>query len=89
MTPAASIGAADTTSGRSPATDSRAAGARSQRPRHGLRSQVDRPPLIGLPTGPARRSRSAMRSSAPASRQAMSSHTWATIGGRGVVGRSA
>ena len=41
------------------------------------------PSASGSPAGPIDRSRSAVSSSAPASRQAMSSQTWATIGGRG------
>ena len=83
-TPTASTGAATWVSGFSPATVNMAAGARSHRPRHGDGSQVDMPSAIGAPAGPSVRSRSAVRSAAPASRQAMSSQTWATIGGRGL-----
>ena len=62
-----------------------AAGASSHSPRHGERSQPIRPSRAGSPAGPSDRSRSAQISSAPASRQAMSSQTWATTGGRGFV----
>ncbi len=88
-TPTASTGAATWVSGLSPAIVNIAAGARSHRPRHGERSQVVMPSASGSPAGPIVRSRSAVRSSAPASRQAMSSQTWATIGGRGFVANRA
>ena len=65
------------------------AGARSHWPRHGLRIHVAAPSAVAEPAGPCRRSRSSQIRSAPASRHAMSSHTWATIGGRGVVGSRA
>ena len=88
-TPAASTGPATNVRGSDPATVSIAAGARSQRPRHGDRSQVEEPSADGEPAGPSDRSRSAATSSAPARRHAMSSQTWATVGGRGVVENSA
>ncbi len=76
--------------GLAPAIVNIAAGARSHSPRHGDRkpgrSGRRRP---ASPAGPSARSRSAQRSSAPASRQAMSSQTWATTGGRGFVANRA
>ncbi len=89
MTPTASIGATVYVSGSSPATVNIAAGARSHMPRQGLRSHVARPSRIGSPAAPTARVRSAQIASAPASRQAMSSQTWATTGGRGVVANRA
>ena len=88
-TPTASTGAATWVSGLSPAIVNIAAGARSHSPRHGDRSQAVMPAASALPAGPIVRSRSAARSAAPASRQAMSSQTWATIGGRGFVANRA
>ena len=61
----------------------------SHSPRHGLRSHVARPSRIGSPAAPTARVRSPQSASAPANRQAMSSQTWATTGGRGVVAKSA
>jgi hypothetical protein len=87
--PAASTGAALTTRACSPADVMSAAGARSQSPRQGDRSQPARPSASAAPAAPTARSRAAQVSSAPASRQAMSSQTWATTGGRGVVAYSA
>ena len=73
--------------GSGPATVTSIAGARSHWPRHGLRSHVASPSARGAPGSPNSASRSAQMRSAPASRQAMSSHTWATIGARGASGR--
>ena len=67
----------------------RAAGARSHWPRQGLRIQVASAPSRGWPAGPSVRSRSAHIRSAPARRQAMSSHTWTTLAGLGTVDSSA
>ena len=89
MTPTASTGEAVNVRGRSPAIVNSAAGARSQRPRHGLRSQVTWPSRAGVPAGPSWRSSAAHVSSAPASRQAMSSQTWATSGARCFVAKRA
>ena len=89
MTPTASTGATVYVSGVSPAAVNMTAGAWSHRPRHGLRSHVARPSRIGSPAAPTARVRSAQMPSAPASRQAMSSQTWATSGGRGVVANRA
>ena len=83
------MGASVKVDGVSPALVIITAGARSHSPRHGLRSQVVRPSRIGSPAGPTPRVRSAQIASAPASRQAMSSQTWATSGGRGVVAKRA
>jgi len=88
-TPTASTGAATWVRADSPAIVNIAAGARSQSPRQGLRSQVVRPSRSAAPAGPTVRSRSEQSSSAPPSRQAMSSQTWAMTGGRGVVANSA
>ena len=57
--PAASTGATAIARGRSPAIVNSAAGARSQRPRHGLRSQVAAPSAAGSRPARASRSRSA------------------------------
>ena len=89
MTPTASTGAIVKVAGPSPAIVTIAAGARSHDPRHGLRSHVARPSRIGSPAAPTARVRSPQSASAPANRQAMSSQTWATTGGRGVVAKSA
>ena len=48
-----------------------------------------RPSRAGSPAGPTARVRSPQIASAPASRHAMSSQTWATTGGRGFVAKSA
>ena len=82
-------GASANVAASSPAIVNIAAGARSHSPRHGLRSHVARPSRIGSPAGPTARVRSAQTASAPASRQAMSSQTWATTGGRGFVANRA
>ena len=73
----------------SPAWVTIAAGARSHSPRHGLRIQAARPSWTGSPAGATPRARSSQIRSAPARRQAMSSQTWTTTGGRGVVAKSA
>src|SRR2546429_7025609 len=70
--------------GVSPAAVISAAGARSQRPRHELRCQRAFPSTQGEPAGPSLRSRSPQSAPAPRVMQAMSSHTCATTGGRGV-----
>ena len=67
----------------------RTAGARSHWPRHGLGSHVVPLSPSSAPAGPTDASSAPVIRAAPASRQAMSSQTWATIGGRGVVGVSA
>jgi len=72
------------TRGVSPATVSMTAGARSHWPRHGLRIHVAPLPLDD-PGWPAARSSDSQSASAPRRRHAMSSHTCATIGGRGLV----
>ncbi len=54
-------------------------------PQAGDRSHPIRPSRAGSPAAPSARVRSSQILSAPASRQAMSSQTWATVGGRGVV----
>ena len=81
----------------SPATVTSAAGAWSQRPRHGLRSQPDgavvrirrgRRAGRGRPGRPCARARRTA-ASAPLHRQAMSSQTWSTPPGRGTVERRA
>ena len=82
---AASTGAAAIASGAVPATVKSAAGPRSQRPMHGVRTHAAAPPRAGSPAGPRTRSRSAQTCSAPARRHARSSQTWATLDGRGVV----
>ena len=86
MTPSASTSVSSRSSGSSPASVSIAAGARSHRPRHGLRSHsaVD----VGV-LGPKRSLSSAMSASEPAQRQARSSQTWTTRGGRSSVENSA
>ncbi len=89
MTPAASTGATANVLGVSPAMVNNAAGARSHWPRQGLRSHVIVPSRAGSPGRPSVRSSAAHCSSAPARRQAMSSQTWATAGGRGVVANRA
>ena len=87
--PTASVGASVNVAGASPAFVTITAGARSHSPRHGLRSHVARPSRAGSPAGPTPRVRSAQIASAPARRHAMSSQTWATSGGRGVVAKRA
>ena len=52
--PAASVGPRPNATAGSPAFTSRAAGARSQRPRHGLRCHVTLPSRAGSPAGPRR-----------------------------------
>ena len=88
-TPTASTGAMTDVLDASPARVTIAAGARSHSPRHGLRIQAARPSPTGSPAGATPRARSSQIRSAPARRQAMSSQTWATTGGRGVVAKSA
>ena len=62
-------------------------GARSHWPRHGLRSHEA--PSTSVSSGPKRSLSSAMSASEPAQRQATSSQTWTTRGGRSSVENSA
>ena len=87
MTPPASTSVSSRSSGASPASVSSAAGARSHWPRHGLRSQEA--PSTSVSSGPKRSLTCAMSASEPAQRQATSSQTWTTRGGRSSVEKSA
>jgi hypothetical protein len=71
------VGAETAVRTESPALIASAAGARSHRPRHGLRSTA-----TPLP-GPSRASIPAHSSGAPAAAHARSVHTWSTVAGRG------
>ena len=82
-----STGASTCSLGSTPAIVSIAAGARSHWPRHGLRNQVA--PSTSSPSGPTRSSSCAISSCDPWQRQARSSHTCTTRGGRGSTARSA
>ena len=63
----------------------KAAGARSHIPKHGLRIHVVVPPAAGVPAGPNAVSSASMISFAPPPMHAMSSQTCTTSGGRGFV----
>ena len=87
--PAASTGAAAIVTGCAPAIVTRAAGARSHRPRQGERNQVRCSVGGGLSLRTERTLNVADHRLGAGRRHAMSSHTWATTGGRGFVANSA
>src|SRR5215475_769541 len=76
-------GAATISLGDSPAQEINAAGARSQSPKHGERSQVTFLDSPDEPAGPSCFCSAEQSSSAPRVRHAMSSHTRTTTGGNG------
>ena len=86
-----SAGASAVRAGSAPACWMSAAEPRSHCPRHGLRCQVTPAPskAASVPSLPKRRLICSHSRSAPLTWQAMSSQTWTTAPGAGVVRKSA